>query len=142
MRRVLLGSVAALAAGVALVVLSILEGGATLALFVIFPVVTGSSVAFLIGVALLFVGFLSLPFGLAERWDETSPPPAPPGNPPAPSREEAPEKSAVGGFVLVGPVPIVFGSWKGVSARTRWMLALAGAVLFTFVLVAVLVLVR
>ena len=125
MRWFLLGTLAVLAAGVALVAVSVLEGGANVALLVIVPVVSGSSLTFLLGVVLLVVGFLSLPFATAEGWDE-APPALPSGGTGPPEAQ-----SGVGGVVLLGPVPIVFGSWKGISRRTRWWLALAGAVLLT-----------
>ncbi|MGP8158302.1 MAG: TIGR00304 family membrane protein [Thermoplasmata archaeon] len=125
MKWFLLGAVAALAAGVVLVAVSVVEGGASVVLFVFVPVVSGSSLTFLLGVALLVVGFLSLPFALAEDWNEA--PPALPSNGAAPPEGQG----GVGGVVLIGPIPIVFGSWKGISRRTRRWLALAGAVLLT-----------
>ncbi len=125
MKWFLLGAVATLAAGVVLVAVSVVEGGASVALFVFVPVVSGSSLTFLLGVVLLVVGFLSLPFALSEDWSEA--PPALPLNGTAPPEVQG----GVGGVVLIGPVPIVFGSWKGISRRTRWWLALAGAVLLT-----------
>jgi len=121
----LLGAVAALAAGVALVALSVVEGGASVALFVFVPVVSGSSLTFLLGGVMLVVGFLSLPFALAEGWDEA------PQALPSGGTSTTEGQGRVGGVVLIGPVPIVFGSWKGISRRTRWWLALAGAVLLT-----------
>ena len=129
MRWFLLGALTALVAGVGLVALSVVEGGANVALVVIIPVLSGSSLTFLLGVMLLIAGFLSLPFAIAAEWGEepTS----------LPSSESAPTEGqgGVGGFVLVGPVPIVFGSWKGISRRARWWLALAGAVVLTVALV-------
>jgi uncharacterized membrane protein len=125
MKWFLLGAVGALVAGVALVAVSVVKGGANVALLVIVPVVSGSSLTFLLGVVLLVVGFLALPFAVAEGWGET--PPALPSNGTAPPAGQG----GVGGVVLIGPVPIVFGSWKGISRRTRWWLALAGAVLLT-----------
>ena len=125
MRWFLLGTLGVLAAGVALVALSVVEGGANVALLVIVPVVSGSSLTFLLGVVLLVVGFLSLPFAAAERWDEE--PPALPSGGTASTEGQ----SGLAGVVLLGPVPIVFGSWKGISRRTRWWLALVGAVLLT-----------
>ena len=133
MRWVQLGSVALLLAGIALIAVSVARGGARVALVVVFPVVFGSSLAFLAGVLLLFVGFLTLPFAWATGDEEFSPTST------AAERPSAPGSSGgVGGFVLVGPVPIVFGSWKGVSRHTRWALAAAGAVLLTAVVVAFL----
>jgi len=138
MRLLLLGAVAALVAGVALIALSLIERGASVALIVIIPVISGSSATFLLGVALLIVGFLLLPFALAQGWDEEAPSHGPAG--PAPPRASGP--GGAGGFVLLGPVPIVFGSWKGVSRRTRGLLALAGAVLLIVALVAFVLVVR
>jgi len=133
----LLGAVGALVAGVALIALSIAEGGASIALVVIVPVVSGSSLTFLLGVVLLIVGFLWIPFALVREPDEESP-----SLPPSTGTAPAEGQGGVGGFVLVGPVPIVFGSWKGISRRTRWWLALAGAVLLSVALVAFAVVLR
>lgn len=137
MRYALVGSVAALVAGVALIAWSIVEQGASLYLVVFVPVVSGSSLSFLLGVALLLVGFFTLPWALDARGEAAVPAPSPPAAAPS-----SPEPSGgVGGVVLLGPVPIVFGSWKGVSRRTRWWLALGGAIVFTVgLLVFVLVL--
>jgi len=136
MRFALVGAVAALVAGVALIALSVAEGGASVGLVVVVPVVSGSSLLFLVGVLLLIVGFFALPFALAARWEEEPPLPSPP----SPARAE--REGGVGGFVLIGPFPVVFGTWKGVSRRTRWLLALGGAVLFTVAFVAVVLFLR
>lgn len=138
MRPLVLGSVGILAAGIALVAWSVAEGGAAVDLVVFVPVVSGSSLAFLAGVLLLIVGFFSLPFTLAAGEyspSDASGPEGPPSSPPTPS-------GGLGGFVLIGPVPILFGTWKGVSRRARWLLALVGAVLLTLAIVAVWALVR
>ena len=135
--RALLGlSLAALAGGVGLIAWSVAIGRASVVLVIVFPVVSSSSLGFLLGVVLLVVGFLTLPFGLANEWE---------GGAPVPEVAESATStpgSGVGGFVLVGPVPILFGSWKGISRRSRWWLALAGAVLFTAAIVAVVWLAR
>ncbi len=138
MRALAFGSVALLVTGIALVAWSVVEGGASVALLVVIPVVSGSSLAFLLGVVLLILGFFSLPFTLAEEWDG-SPAPAGPSTPISPP---ASTQGSAGGFVLIGPVPIVFGTWKGVSRRTRWLMALAGGLLFTLAIVVVLGFVR
>ncbi|HKN07457.1 MAG TPA: DUF131 domain-containing protein [Thermoplasmata archaeon] len=132
MRLRLLGAIAILAVGVALIVVSVFEGRASVSLLVIFPVISGSSLTFLLGVVFLIVGFFSLPFALSDGWESA---------PPSSSNRTAPPSnvgSGVGGFVLIGPVPFVFGSWKGISRRARWALALSGAVLFLVVLVVFL----
>jgi uncharacterized membrane protein len=137
-RWVLFGAAGLWVAGVALVALSVVEGGASVALIAIVPVITGSSVAFLLGVVLIVAGFFVLPFALWERADEE--PSALPAGGSAPPPTGG--GGGVGGVVLVGPVPIVFGSWKRISRRTRWWLALAGAVVLTVVIVAFVWLLR
>ena len=123
MRTLLVAALVVWAAGLLLIVASIAEGGARVALVVIVPVVSGSSLTFLLGVALLIAGFLLGFLGVPGSWVE------PPASE-APSEPVGSERSGVGGVVLVGPVPIVFGSWRGtLSRRTRWTLALAGAAL-------------
>jgi uncharacterized protein (TIGR00304 family) len=131
--RVLLFTAAALiVAGVALIALSVAQGGASVALIVIIPVVSGSSVTFLAGVALFVAGFFALLFAFSGGWEEAPPlPSAGTAEPATPTRS-----GAAGGFVLIGPVPIVFGSWRGVSRRVRGMLALLGAVLLIVVVLA------
>jgi len=132
MRVALAVSLATLLAGAALIAFSVVTAGTAVELVVVFPVLSGSSVSFLVGVVLLIAGFFSLPFGLAGEWEAAD------SLPPAAGTVPPDRPSGVGGFVLVGPVPIVFGSWRGVSRRTRWLLALAGAVLLTAAIVALL----
>jgi uncharacterized protein (TIGR00304 family) len=136
MRLRQLGSAAALFAGVALIVLSVIDGGASVSLLVIIPIISGSSLVFLLGVVLLIAGFFSLPFALAVVDDDAAP------TLPASTTPTSGTSGDVGGVVLIGPVPIVFGSWKGVSPRIRWALVLVGAVLLTFALVAFVLFVR
>ncbi len=132
MKGLLLGAVALLVAGVALVALSVIQGGATVYLVVIVPVLSGSSLVFLLGVVLLICGFVALLFAfaaggaegaLALQSEDSTPGAVPSGG-------------GVGGVVLIGPVPIVFGSWRGISRRARWALALLGAVLLIAVVLA------
>ena len=130
MRGLVPAAAALIVAGVALVALSISEGGATLALVVVFPVVFGSSVLFVLGVVLMFAGFVCLPFALATSAIVDAEGPVPEGS------EASAGASAVGGVVLIGPVPILFGSWRELSRRARWALVLLGAGLFTLALLA------
>ena len=130
MRAPFLAAAALWVAAVALIVHSVLDGGATVTLVIIVPVVSGSSPEFLVGVVLLIAGFVVLWFSFAYAEPET--PPAPP------SGTGSSVPGGAGGVVLIGPVPIVFGSWRGISRRARWLLALVGAlVLIVFVLAAV-----
>jgi uncharacterized membrane protein len=120
-----------LGAGVALIADAVVAGGATVAIVVIVPVLSGSSAEFLLGVALLVGAFFSLPFVLS-----TEPPEAPalPSTAPPPPSVTSGGPTA-GGLVLLGPVPIFFGSWRNVSARTRLWIALVGAVVLALFLV-------
>ncbi len=133
MRLIRAVPVVLLAAGVALVADAVLRGGATLALVVVFPVVSGGTAEFLLGAVLLFVGFATLPLALFPGSPDEDDAPAGP-----PLRSVAPpaEGSAGGGLILVGPIPIFFGGWKNVSRRTRWWVAAAGGLLLV-VLVAI-----
>lgn len=131
-------SVVALISGAALVVLSVVAGRATVSLVVIVPVVSGSSGEFLLGVVLLIAGLFSLPWAFMDTATEASPPSASRG-PPESSNGSG---GGTGGLVLVGPVPIFFGSWRGVSRRTRWIVALVGAAVLALFVVGWLLAVR
>jgi uncharacterized membrane protein len=103
--------------GVVLVALAVLSGGAQFAIVVIVPVLFGRSIEFAAGVLLLFGAVLSLPFALSGEFGPVEP---------RQGRSEGPGSGGSGGLVLIGPVPIWFGSWSNVSARTRWAVALLG----------------
>lgn len=126
-------ALAAIVAGVALVVDAVAEGRALVSLVVVIPVVSGSSAEFLLGVALLAGGLFSLPWSLAGGLPATA----------TPSREKADSGAgaATGGIILVGPVPLLFGTWRNVPARTRWILALVGAALLVLLAIGWLLLV-
>ncbi len=124
-------------AGVALIALSVAQGSAQVALIVIIPVISGSSAAFLAGVGLLVAGFVAFLFAFSGGWEEETPPPLA-GSVPAPTSRSG----GAGGFVLIGPVPIVFGSWRGTSRRVRGLLALLGAALLIVVVLAFVWLLR
>lgn len=130
------GAAALFVAGLALVALSVAQGGASITLVVIIPVISGSSLTFLGGVVLLLAGFLALLFSYSGGWEEESSSLSPGATPTTTGTGGA------GGLVLVGPVPIVFGSWRGVSRRVRGMLALLGAVLLIVVVLAFVGLLR
>ncbi len=121
-----------LAAGVGLVTMAVLTGEATLYLLLVVPVVTGSSPLLLLGVACLFLGFLSLPFALATSGFEREEP-LPHG-----SAEPAGASECWGGVVLVGPLPLFFGRWRGMRGRGYWLAVLAGALLVVVALAILL----
>jgi uncharacterized membrane protein len=121
-----------LAVGAALIADAVLRGGASVALVVVVPVIYGASTEFFVGVLLLFFGFVTLPFLFGASPVGTEVEPASAAHATAPPTE-------VGGLMLIGPVPIFFGGWKGASRRTRVALAvLGGAVLVALIVVFVL----
>ena len=94
------------ASGLGLVIASVAAGEAELSLLVVFPIISGSGALFLLGAVLMiasfFIGFLSL-----ATTEQTQ----------VPSEDGATGRGApvsdrakYGGVVLIGPVPIVFGS--------------------------------
>jgi uncharacterized protein (TIGR00304 family) len=123
-------ALAALVAGVALVADAVVQARANLWLVVFVPVISGRSAEFLLGVVLLLVGLFLLPLSL---WEPTEEELREPG-----ATLASPSGNGAGGLVLVGPVPIFFGSWRNVSSRTRWIMALVGVfLLVVFVIVLV-----
>lgn len=121
--------------GVALLADAVLRGAARVTLVVIVPVLSGQSAEFLVGVVLLFAGFLTLPWFFLDEDRRTGPSPGTGDGPAAPPLHSSGEVGG-GGLILIGPVPILFGGWRAVSRRTRWALAIAGgAVLAVFVAV-------
>jgi uncharacterized membrane protein len=113
---------ALIAGGVAAVVAAVVTGSAQAGIVVVFPVIFGSSALFLVGVLLLIAGIFALPFafGATEAVREST------------------DTTTSGGVVLIGPVPIFWGSASHVSRRTRLLAAAAGGLLL--VVAAVLVL--
>lgn len=120
-----------LGAGVALVTHSVLTGATRVYLVVVVPVLSGASVEFGAGVLLLLAGFFTLPLAFSYDGPEDLPvTSAPPGQGPA-------RPTSTGGVVLLGPVPVFFGAWKGASRSAYWAAGLLGAALLV-VLVALL----
>jgi uncharacterized protein (TIGR00304 family) len=95
-------------AGIACIALAVAEGEAEVSLLLIFPVFSGSSALFLLGTVLIvlsfFVGFAMLAMGQMELGrsqrelgQSTGP-------------QQIQKDTKYGGVVLVGPIPIAFGS--------------------------------
>jgi len=135
--------VALFAAGVALILAAVAAGSATVNLLIVFPVITGSNPVFLIGVLLIvlsfFVGFALIMMGQLEAvYHEGDYPEdverdihgqaVPP---------EHQKKPSFGGLVLIGPIPIAFGSSRSIAI----FMLVAGVVLIIAFIVAALLLV-
>ena len=118
-------------AGVVCIAASVLTGEAEVSLFLIFPVFSGASGLFLLGTLLIILsfiaGFMLLTVGQIER---------PGGSFGAPggraNQGDGTGEMKYGGVVLVGPVPIAFGSDK----NTAVTMLVIGIVLAIVALVA------
>lgn len=101
--------------GLGLIISAVATGEADVSLFLIFPVFSGSSGLFLLGTVLIIlsfiVGFLMLAMGQLELqtsgpWPQSSA---------GPDAAREPVKKEYGGVVLVGPIPIAFGSSRSMA---------------------------
>jgi uncharacterized membrane protein len=126
------------AAGVALILAAVAAGTAEVSLFVLFPVFTGTSPLFIIGVLLIvmsfLVGFALIMMGQLEAVRHA---------PDMPEEIEAeihgnaiPEshkvKPGFGGLILIGPIPIAFGSDRSIAL----FMLVAGVVLVAAFIIA------
>jgi uncharacterized protein (TIGR00304 family) len=103
---IFIGGIVAVAAAVA-------SGEADVSLIVIFPVFTGSSGLFILGISLIILSFFAS-FGVLAM--------APPDSqrqdleqPLQPIQRDSRRETKYGGFVLIGPIPIAFGSDKSMT---------------------------
>ncbi len=133
--------VAGIVAGAALIAASLATGEGHAYLLLIFPVFTSTGALGLLGIVALFAGIAMAMFSLAAggipamEAPGTAPPPAqaPPSGP-----SMAAPAPRLGGVVMLGPIPLVFGS----DARiTKWMIAL-GIVLLALTVAVWLFLLR
>ncbi|MGQ9587164.1 MAG: TIGR00304 family membrane protein [Thermoplasmata archaeon] len=100
-------------AGACLIGEAVVAGEADVSLVVVFPVFTGSSAVFLLGTVLILlsfiVGFVMLAIGpVGVEGTRTEPL--------ITERKEQPDRrTQYGGLVLIGPLPIAFGSDKNLA---------------------------
>ncbi len=129
--RVTAAGIVAVLAGIALIVASVVTATTRVYLVVVIPVLVGASLGFLVGVALLILGFIGIALGGAVRPENGSPEPSDSGT--------APEAGSArtGGLVLIGPIPIFFGDARQIGDWYYWVALGAGIVLFTAVLALV-----
>ncbi len=111
-----------LLAGALLVGDAVARGGATVSWVLVVPVVSGGSLEFLAGTLLLVIGLFAVPIAFALTSEEEPPPPTPL----SPTPDQTRKATGASGVVLIGPLPIFFGGWVNVPARTRRWVALAG----------------
>lgn len=134
-------SVAALLGGAAVSAYAVWTGQAEVGLLVIVPFLVGTGPLALLGIGLLFAGFVGLSW-----WAMTRPLTAPDTSPPPPGAQHtrpAPEEGAHqeegtrgGGVILLGPIPIVLGSDRRTAllAAVGGILLLVGLILYFWVL--------
>ena len=105
--------IAVFVSGIACIAAAVAGGEADAHLFLIFPVFSGSSWPFILGTLLIvlsfFVGFAMVAIGGMDA-DQPQPGSVEPRSPATAQR-----KTTYGGVVLVGPIPIVFGSNKSIA---------------------------
>jgi len=125
-----------LVAGVALIAASVATGQGHVFLLLVIPVYTGTGVLGFLGIFAVFLGFFLTTLGSAWRGIPAPAAPPPGSVPPADAPPSAvPSPAKYGGVVMLGPIPIVFGSDMQVA---KWMmilgLILAALVIATFLL--------
>lgn len=121
-------------AGGALIAVAALTGGASGGFVVIVPFLVGNSAAFVLGILLCIAGFFTLPLLVsADDDDGITPGSTPPGGRLSTER---------GGVLIVGPVPIFFGSWRRLSTRARALVSAIAIALFVLVVLVFLVAIR
>jgi uncharacterized protein (TIGR00304 family) len=104
---------ALIVAGAALLVLAIVQGDAEVALVVIIPVIYGTGLLPALAILLVFAGIVALFMSFV-------PTASPERERPHEENMDRKEDKKFGGVVLIGPIPIVFGSWK--KLRGSWIL--------------------
>lgn len=118
-----------LAGGVVLMVDAVRRGAASAALVLIFPVLSGNSPEFLLGLFAFLLGIVTGMIAFAGARGAAA------RGPPDGGEEGA---STAGGVLLIGPIPIFFGSARPASLRALlgWV-ALGAALTAAAVLIVV-----
>ena len=124
--------------GLVLLAVGFLQGEATLVLFVIFPVVTASGLWSVLGILLVIAGFFLSFLGFASTMEAPVPPPSSPEPSAAAPPSPAPPQKRWGGVVLLGPIPILFGS----DPKFAWWMVLVGALLVVGLVVLTIIALR
>ena len=126
--------IAIFASGVALIAAAVATGEAEVSLILIFPLISGSGGLFVLGTVLIIfsfvIGFAFLAMGQLEVQQAMLGP-----RPVGPARVGLPKtEKKYGGVVLVGPIPVAFG-----SDRTIALAMLVVGIVMAVVLLGVLI---
>lgn len=135
MRRWGLLSLALFAASMILLGASVATGDGEIGLFLIFPFIIAQGPIAIAGAVLLMMAVLCMFIGM---WRASEAAQTQEAGPDSASGRNAATKNKFGGVVLIGPIPIAFGSDKGIAKN----MLLIGAVLFIVLLIAFLILVH
>jgi uncharacterized protein (TIGR00304 family) len=129
MRRYLLVSLLLFVSGIALIIASVSNGEGQVGLFLIFPFIVTQGWIGAAGSLLIFLAIISMFIGFWTSATQDS------GQAPVEASSSTPAtrtKKNFGGVVLIGPIPIVFGSDEKIA---KSMLIIAMAILAAFVLI-------
>ena len=138
MHRVRLLGLALLIAGVALIAASVATGQGQVYLLLFIPVYVGTGGLGFLGILVVFIGFFLT--SLCSAWRGLPIPPASAPSPavapdvPVPPAAAAPP-AKYGGVIMLGPIPIVFGSDARIA---KWMMIL-GLILAGFAIASLVI---
>ncbi|MBS3789435.1 MAG: DUF131 domain-containing protein [Candidatus Thermoplasmatota archaeon] len=118
-----------LLSGILLIILSLIEGEAKIALFFIIPIIYGTGLYLGLGILLIFVSiplffFFSGHHRMRDKKEFTR-------------GEQTQKESSYGGVIFIGPIPIIFGKDKTVAKKMMY-LGLLIALILAAVYVAVI----
>jgi uncharacterized protein (TIGR00304 family) len=120
-------------AGATAVAIAVATGEAEVSLVLIFPVFSGSSVLFLLGVGLIVLGLLSAFAMMILGQGEPAPSSVVPAGK-ARARDGQEKSVRLGGVVLVGPIPIAYGSDRRMALAMMALAIIIMAVILLLVL--------
>jgi len=121
----------ALIAGIFLVVLSIIEGQANIALLFIIPIIYGTGAYLAIGILLIFLSFIMFflfigPLKVERRETKGE-------------RTKTHKESSYGGVIFIGPIPIIFGKDKSVAKKMMYLGLLIALILAAVYIAVILI---
>ncbi len=123
-------------AGVACIAVAAATGEAKVQLLIYFPLISGSGPIFLAGVLLIASSFiLGFVLAFSSILEENARPLMPSEGRQARATESPQNRTRYGGVVLIGPVPIIFGSDRRMAFA---MLVIAAVVIAVFLAIVLI----